>query len=240
MKDDKQQLALAEARSLGRELARVYNQTVEGFQRLLHLSPPEADKQALELISPTSTESLLKQDPKEISWIDLNCLASDGESLQVWEQIKKAAQEELSSGFTVAKLVEGYCAKPWDRARFLVIRRVMIDEWQPRGGVEMVLLDTLATSYFMYLFWMDLHVERATTQAEIQKNDLKERGKRRPAFSWEEEGTARAAAMTDRFNRMFMRTLRALRDLRRYSPAINIQNAGQVNIAEKQVNMGGS
>ena len=42
--------------------------------------------------------------------------------------------------------------------------------------------------------------------------------------------------MVDRFNRIFLRTLRALRDLRRYSPSVTIQNAGQVNIAQQQTN----
>ncbi|MDX2031597.1 MAG: hypothetical protein SF339_13055 [Blastocatellia bacterium] len=37
--------------------------------------------------------------------------------------------------------------------------------------------------------------------------------------------------MADRFNRLFLRTLRQLRDLRRYSAPITINNPGQVNIA---------
>ena len=45
------------------------------------------------------------------------------------------------------------------------------------------------------------------------------------------------AAMVDRFNRLFLRTLRQLRDLRRYAPAVTIQNAGQVNIGQQQVNV---
>jgi hypothetical protein len=46
------------------------------------------------------------------------------------------------------------------------------------------------------------------------------------------------AAMVDRFNRIFLRTLRALRDLRRYAPAtVVVQNAGQVNVGGQQVNM---
>jgi len=117
------------------------------------------------------------------------------------------------------------------------MRQGLMDEWQPSGGMEMALLDTLATCLWMFLFWMHQHVLRATTRAEIEESDLKRNGKRRPPFSWELEDTARVAAIADRFHRMAMRTLRALRDLRRYSRAINIQNAGQVNIGEKQVNV---
>ena len=42
--------------------------------------------------------------------------------------------------------------------------------------------------------------------------------------------------MVDRFNKLFLRTLRALRDLRRYAPTVMIQNAGQVNIGQQHVN----
>ncbi len=46
--------------------------------------------------------------------------------------------------------------------------------------------------------------------------------------------------MVDRFNRLFLRTLRQLRDLRRYTPAIVINNPRQVNIANQQVNTTGN
>jgi hypothetical protein len=48
--------------------------------------------------------------------------------------------------------------------------------------------------------------------------------------------------VADRFNRIFMRTLRQLRDLRRYSP-VTINNPNQVNIANdggQQVNVSSS
>lgn len=48
------------------------------------------------------------------------------------------------------------------------------------------------------------------------------------------KATEQAAAMVDRFNQLFLRTLRQLRDLRRYAPQVTIQNAGQVNIASGQ------
>jgi hypothetical protein len=47
-----------------------------------------------------------------------------------------------------------------------------------------------------------------------------------------------AAGMVDRFNRMFMRALRQLRDLRRYT--VVIQSAEQVNVGQQQVNVAAS
>jgi hypothetical protein len=46
----------------------------------------------------------------------------------------------------------------------------------------------------------------------------------------EQAAVEHAAQMADRWNRIYMRTLRNLRDLRRYSPVM-INNAQQVNIA---------
>ena len=46
--------------------------------------------------------------------------------------------------------------------------------------------------------------------------------------------------MADRYQRMYMRTLRQMRDLRRYSSPVMIENAGQVNVAAdggQQVNV---
>jgi hypothetical protein len=51
------------------------------------------------------------------------------------------------------------------------------------------------------------------------------------------EAVEQAAAMVDRFNRICLRTLRALLDLRRVEPTVVVQNAGQVNVAGQQVNV---
>src|SRR5262249_4988698 len=46
-----------------------------------------------------------------------------------------------------------------------------------------------------------------------------------------------AAAMMDRYNRVFLRTLRALREMRRHAGPVIVQNGGQVNLAQQQVNL---
>jgi hypothetical protein len=51
------------------------------------------------------------------------------------------------------------------------------------------------------------------------------------------QAVEQAARMIDRFNRIFLRTLRALQDTRRSTPALVVQNAGQVNVGAQQVNV---
>ena len=47
----------------------------------------------------------------------------------------------------------------------------------------------------------------------------------------EQNAIEHAMQMMDRYNRLFLRTLRQLRDLRRYTTPITINNPQQVNIA---------
>ena len=48
-----------------------------------------------------------------------------------------------------------------------------------------------------------------------------------------------SAAMAHRFNRLMLRTLRALRDLRRYPLPVLVRSAGQVNVAQQQLRVRG-
>ena len=43
--------------------------------------------------------------------------------------------------------------------------------------------------------------------------------------------------MVDRWNRLLLRTLRQLRDLRRYTPSVVVESVGQLNIAQQQMNL---
>ena len=82
----------------------------------------------------------------------------------------------------------------------------------------------MAQAYTNYLTWMG-----RLTVDEISNNAKRDSYWQPPRLT-AVEAMNQSAAMADRFHRMFMRTLRALRDLRRYSPAVIVQNAGQVNV----------
>jgi hypothetical protein len=43
--------------------------------------------------------------------------------------------------------------------------------------------------------------------------------------------------MAERYHGRFLRTLKALRDLRRYAPTVIVKRAGQVNVGGQQVNV---
>ncbi|HMV49788.1 MAG TPA: hypothetical protein PLD20_18655 [Blastocatellia bacterium] len=166
----------------------------------------------------------------------------------VWRLIKDEARKEFESGHRMAAALETteWQHSPWKRAEFLAIRDSFIAEWQPRGGIELAMIDTMAQAHSEYLYWCDITHHRATTEGKILYSTEEERllGKARghwiPPRVSEQAAIEHAMQMMDRYNRLFLRTLRQLRDLRRYSAPLTINNPAQVNIAAdggQQVNL---
>jgi hypothetical protein len=115
------------------------------------------------------------------------------------------------------------------------------------------MIDMLAQSYFQWQYWLEQTVGRSQTREREEHPEYQEWQRHRSESyekSWrdgfwlrphvsEQQAIEHAVQMADRFNRIFMRTLRQLRDLRRYSP-VTINNPNQVNIATdggQQVNV---
>jgi hypothetical protein len=94
----------------------------------------------------------------------------------------------------------------------------------------------LALAQTTFNFWMGRLMLYSMLEWELVPDKAKPKWK--PPQVSESDALNQAAAMADRFNKIYLRSLRALRDLRRWSPTIVVQNAGQVNVAEQQVNVG--
>lgn len=156
-----------------------------------------------------------------------------------WEEVKRAALDEVRTGHRAAKAVEvgGLNDGAWHRAQFLALREELSAEWQPRNGIERQLLDTMAQAQAGYMTW--LHTLTMRTGLESCTNDrgLKDEGRWQPPRQSDADALDQAAAMMDRFNRIVLRTLRALCDLRRHSTPVIVQNGGQMNVAHQQVNL---
>lgn len=235
------ELAPGEIVSLASEMAREYAAMVRYYRKTYGVSAAEADQKTQELLALPGKELALTLPPDQVTWWNLGDLAgSDPEkTAAAWARLKAEARAELASGHRTADAAEGFCTGPWARARVLAIRDAMIADWQPRPGIEAALVETLATAQSGYLFWLERLMMRASSDAQMEEADLNAEGKWRPTRIPQAAATEEAAVMMDRFNRVFLRTLRALRDLRRYSPNVTITNPGQVNIGQQQVNVAG-
>jgi hypothetical protein len=195
---------------------------------------------------------------EHVSFDDLHSLYSAAPRVaeRLWERIKQEGRKEFESGHSAANalLPASYMRDAWTVARYLGIRESFIDEWKPTGGIEVSLIDMLAQAFFQYQYWMEETVKRSQTRERrlhpdydewqrLRGNDPRERGWDngywQRTYVTEQQAIEHAVQMTDRWNRIYMRTLRQLRDLRRYSP-VTINNPSQVNIAAdggQQVNV---
>ena len=175
----------------------------------------------------------------------------------LWEDIKAEGRADFESGHLAAQsmLPAEYMKQVWDVARYLGVRESFIEEWQPRGGIEISLIDMLAQTFFQFQYWMEQVILRSQTKPREEHPKYKEWKRRQtemhgadswregywfPPYVYEQEAIDHAAKMADRFNRIYLRTLRQLRDLRRYSQPLTINNPNQVNIATdrgQQINL---
>lgn len=195
---------------------------------------------------------------ESLNFIDLDSLHEIAPRVaeKFWESAKKEGRKEFISGHLGANInfPVGYMKQFWNIARYLGVRESFIDDWQPKGGIEVALIDMLAQCYFQWQYWLEQTVRRSETTVREEHPEYSQwmarREKEYRTEGWttgdwdrpyvtEQQAIEHAVQMADRFHRIFTRTLRQLRDLRRYSP-VTINNPNQVNIANdkgQQVNI---
>ncbi|MDP9365459.1 MAG: hypothetical protein M3Q10_14750 [Chloroflexota bacterium] len=174
--------------------------------------------------------------PDELGWFDLSTeWARDGAAGQeLWERVKRAARDELVCGKTGAEAVEGHHGRPFARAQFLAVRAALADGLRPGNGLEGVLVDGMAQAWVMHLRWLHRHAQTDSMESYRLERDERQRGEWLPPRVEDAEAVDRAALMADRFQRQFLRLMKAFRDQRRVFGAL-IVAGGQVNIGHQQV-----
>jgi hypothetical protein len=225
----------AEAVPLAGEMARAVGELVTALEKHWNLSRD----QALDRIhedDPRAIERIRTAPPSQLTYFDLYTLGRHSPELaaQRWAEVMQAARNELKSGHRAASIVAPRSASScWHKARLLAMRAELLDGWQPRNSVERLLVDTLMQVQCQYEYWLDVLTGRTTLQAVYES---KEETRWQPPRLTDSEAIEQAAAMVDRFHRIMMRTIRQLQNLRRNPPVVMVQNAGQVNVGQQQVN----
>lgn len=178
-----------------------------------------------------------------MDWQDFEYIESAfGEEARLsrWSDVVEDQRLALESGEAGAEIVMPN-ATPAENARYIVIRQGLIDEWQARPGSEMLLIDMLAQTRFLYELWLRRHVFEAThdcTGLTASERERRKYGEWFPPRVSEADEVALSASMVTKFQNQFMKLLRSLRDLRRMSTSLVIHQAGQVNVGQQQVNLG--
>ena len=193
--------------------------------------------------------NLMRLPLESLNFVDLLELHSFAPRVaeRLWERAKKQGTKEFLSGHLSGNITFpiGYMKQVWNIARYLGVRESFIDDWQPTGGIEISLIDMLTQTYFQWQFWLEQTVKRSQTREREQHPEysrwMAQREKEYRAQGWtdgywfrpvvsEQQALEHSVQMADRWNRMYMRTLRQLRDLRRFA-TVTINNPNQVNIA---------
>lgn len=220
--------------ALARKLAEARRQLIEEYEHFHGMSREEAIALAHESDSTQITQQILGQPLQTTSWHDLDKLTAVDPDLAVerWNAMLDNSVEEMESGHRAARALESGSTQCHERAQFLAMREHLARDWQPRNGVEWSLIDAIATAQHMKFFWLQRMV--AFDTLDLTEDIVSQLKLPRVTSA---QAIEQAACMVDRFDRMFMRALRQLRDLRRYMPTVVVQHADQVNVGEQQLNV---
>jgi hypothetical protein len=168
--------------------------------------------------------------------------------------VRTAAEDLESGGFLIDRLGGERYVDPELIAALLVLRRKLIDEYGADSGADLMLIDMALISYYHALriggwvgnFAILIEAEffgrqglSATCTDRYGRSSDKVRGLR------VEDHVQRIGEellpLLDRCNRMLIRNLKALQARRQPpSPSVSIGQAGQVNVAQAQVNTTGA
>jgi hypothetical protein len=177
-------------------------------------------------------ESILNKRPEDVSFYDLERLAriDPTKSTARWEEVKAAAQRDLSSGWLAGRALEVHGGSAWERACFGALRRNLRESWPPRNEGEALLIDEMAQYELMRQCWLGI-VSMISHQPAISLS-LQSR-----CENGDEEKRALAAntliaalRMVERFQRLYQNSLRSLQNLRRAKSALFVGKVGQVNV----------
>lgn len=211
------------------ELARAQSRSLRRQQRM-GLSSAETQFLASEAANEARLQQIQQTPVANLTWGQMNQLGKSAPELAAakWDEAKELALQERRSGHHAARMVEGLNSTPLERARFIVLVEALERQYEPHNGMEDVLVQNLAQAQVGYEQWLSTLNRLTTSQCKppIDEPDAWE-----PPRLTEAQAIEQAAQMTERFHRLFIRTLRAIRDLRRQPIIV----AGQVNIAEQQV-----
>jgi hypothetical protein len=189
-----------------------------------------------------SLDDAVAASPEDMTWSAMGYLEDEqpGTFQMLWERIKQYARDELESGNRAASVAVGD-KRPISRARFLVLREKYIEQWQPRNVLESQMIDAICQAQTIRDYYMRLATERVAVECEIERFWVEKYGKRHERYIDGSESARDAREEAERWDRVFIRSVRALRDLRRYTPAVIVNNqGGQVNVASEggqQVNV---
>ncbi len=178
--------------------------------------------------------------PEELKLADFGMLSMFDPEAGALElrRFRELARSEIQNGTAAAKAVYGiHGGSFWETETFKELLSQIEVNWKPQSGLESILLQNFAQAW--------VNQQRWTLKLSTMGEDLcnRERMEHEHLSGWlplrvsEQQAMDQAAAMIERFNRMALLNIRALKDLRRSGPTYHIDKA---NIANQQIVVDGT
>lgn len=186
---------------------------------------------------------LLEKPVRDLDWHHLETIGRElGKEVvdDLEAEIFNEAKSDLESGRAAASAVlQGLSVKPFDHARYLELRSSVIADWQPRPGIESILVDHLVQAQWAFEHWMSTHMALSTIP-QLPASDTyaaaQAYGAQMPKLQNSADAESHSLHMATRWQDQVLRIIRNLREIRKISPVI-VQNASQVNVGQQQVNV---
>jgi hypothetical protein len=251
--DDRESRDFAELEASRRVMVDRMKSHIDWLVKMYGISRTEADERAR---APMSAE-LPEQPPEHTSWWEIERALEDdparGQAL--WQRVKDEARRELRTGVRPAVSLERRISgTPFERAQYLAIVESLVKALQPNNGLEALLVQQMASAYEQHLRWQTLasnRIEEETWHGErdmrraLDRMSPREREQHQDREGWlparltDSEAIEQAVMIADRYQRSFLRLVKAFRDNRRLFTSLVVAG-GQVNIGEQQVNVAGN
>ncbi|MBA3727409.1 MAG: hypothetical protein H0W86_13505 [Armatimonadetes bacterium] len=220
-----------------REMAQSYLALVRFYEEADKLSSAEAHAKVRDFDPESYRLRLLEGPVEQISWMDLSAMAVREPDVcaKAWQRNYDAANDDYLSGNRAARALSAhYDFGPADRACFMVTRDSLIKEWQPQTGSELHIIDMITQTSMLHQQWIGRHASHLMLGFDRDR----ESGRQVLPRVDEAEALEQSATMVERFQRMYLQLVKTLKELRRATPPIVVQQAGQVNVGQQQVNVG--
>ncbi len=229
------------------DLSHALTRQIDFMVKQMNLSPDEAAASVRDArgIQPED------EDADQVSWYALSRVmeAEPERGERLWQSIRDDAANELLRGVRSSRSVERFGAGPYDRARMVVIVKSLSASLAPRDGLEELLIHQMACAYELHLHWQECASARAQQDEwegerdrrnAIRNMSDRQRERYESDHGWlpprvsTAEAIDQAVMIADRYQRSFLRIMKAFRDNRRLFSSL-IVAGGQVNIAEQQI-----
>jgi hypothetical protein len=221
---------------LARKLANDFGNLLKHYQEYYKLSHEDAHARASE---PYPFERAIGGPEDQVSWFDLYAMADKNpeQAQQRWEQIKKAARDELQTGFRASRLLEDHEMMCWTRAKFLAIRSALREAWQPRDAQEEHLIDQMAQYQTLVERWQQMLVAY-TSLANMGLRRRNNEGKHEMPRVSDVDAIREATGLIERFQKLYHLALRSLQNQSQLRHAAVTVRTNQLNVGHGlQVNV---